>query len=137
MLKRIADVGDVPFRGRFSLEEALVDIETYFKAVTRAGVKPLAAGGDHSISYPILKALGAERPVGMIHFDAHCDTGGAFDGSKFHHGGPFRLAVLDGVLDPQRTIQIGIRGSAELLWEFSYDSGMTVVHIEDVSAPRH
>jgi agmatinase len=42
--------------------------------------------------------------------------------------------VLDGVLDPRRTIQIGIRGSAELLWEFSYDSGMTVVHIEDVTA---
>jgi len=131
-LCRIADVGDVPFRGRFDLENALSDIETFFTTVRRAGVRPLAVGGDHSITYPILKALGAERPVGMIHFDAHCDTGGAFDGSKFHHGGPFRLAVLDGVLDPQRTIQIGIRGSAELLWEFSADSGMTVIHIEDV-----
>jgi len=130
---RIADVGDVPFRGRFSLDEALEDIERYFKSAVRAGVKTLAVGGDHSISYPILKALGAERPVGMVHFDAHCDTGGEFDGSKFHHGGPFRLAVLDGVLDPERTIQIGIRGSAELLWEFSTDSGMTVVHIEEVA----
>ena len=129
---RIADVGDVPFRGRFDLESSLQDIEAFFATVRQAGVRPLAVGGDHSITYPILKALGAERPVGMIHFDAHCDTGGAFDGSKFHHGGPFRLAVLDGVLDPRRTIQIGIRGSAELLWEFSYDSGMTVVHIEDV-----
>jgi len=130
---RIADVGDVPFRGRFDLESSLADIETFFTAVAQAGVKPLAVGGDHSITYPILKALGAKRPVGMIHFDAHCDTGGAFDGSKFHHGGPFRLAVLDGVLDPRRTIQVGIRGSAELLWEFSYDSGMTVVHIEEVA----
>ncbi len=129
---RIADVGDVPFRSRFDLKSSLEDIETYYEAVVAAGVRPLSVGGDHSITYPILKALGKERPVGLIHFDAHCDTGGAFDGSKFHHGGPFRLAVLDGVLDPKRTIQIGIRGPAELLWEFSYDSGMTVVHIEDV-----
>lgn len=130
---RIADVGDVPFRSRFHLVSSLEDIETYYTAVVAAGVRPLSIGGDHSITYPILKAVGRERPVGLIHFDAHCDTGGAFDGSKFHHGGPFRLAVLDGVLDPRRTIQIGIRGPAELLWEFSYDSGMTVVHIEDVA----
>jgi agmatinase len=69
----------------------------------------------------------------MVHIDAHCDTGGPFEGSKFHHGGPFRQAVLDGVLDPERTIQIGIRGSAEFLWEFSYASGMTVIHAEEVT----
>ena len=130
---RVADVGDVPFRSRFNLVSSLEDIETYYTGVLDAGVRPLSVGGDHSITYPILKAIGKDRPVGLIHFDAHCDTGGEFDGSKFHHGGPFRLAVLDGVLDPKRTIQIGIRGPAELLWEFSYDSGMTVVHIEDVA----
>ena len=73
----------------------------------------------------------------MIHIDAHCDTGGAFDLTKFHHGGPFRNAVLDGVLDPTRTIQIGIRGSAEYLWEFTYESGMTVIHAEEVTGARH
>jgi agmatinase len=56
---------------------------------------------------------------------------GAYDGSKFHHGGPFRLAVLDGVLDPERTIQIGIRGSSNMFWEFSHASGMTVIYMED------
>jgi guanidinopropionase len=69
--------------------------------------------------------------VGLVHIDAHCDTGGEYDGTKFHHGGPFRNAVLDGVLDPTRTVQIGIRGSSEYLWEFSRDAGMTVIHIED------
>jgi agmatinase len=68
----------------------------------------------------------------MVHIDAHCDSAGEFEGSKFHHGGPFRQAVLDGVLDPERSIQIGIRGGAEFLWEFSYESGMTVLHTEDV-----
>ena len=125
---RVADIGDVPFRSRFKLAECHDDIEAFFARLVDAGVVPLAVGGDHSI----LKALGRRRPVGMIHIDAHCDTGGEFDQSKFHHGGPFRYAVLDGVLDPKRTIQIGIRGSAEYLWEFSVDSGMTVVHIEQI-----
>jgi agmatinase len=68
----------------------------------------------------------------MVHIDAHCDTAGEYEGAKFHHGGPFRLAVLEGVLDPERVIQIGIRGGAEYLWEFSFESGMTVIHAEEV-----
>lgn len=75
--------------------------------------------------------MGRDIPVGLVHVDAHCDTGGELGRSKFYHGAPFRNAVLDGVLDPERTIQIGIRGSAEPIWEFSYVSGMTVIHIED------
>ncbi len=127
-----ADVGDVPMRSRFSLDECLADIERFFTTIRAAGVIPLAVGGDHSITYPILKALGRDRPVGMAHIDAHCDTAGTFEGSKFHHGGPFRQAVLDGVLDPERSIQIGIHGGAEYLWEFSVESGMTVLHVEEV-----
>jgi len=130
---KVADIGDVPFRSRFSLDGCHQDIEEFFTRIVKAGVAPLAVGGDHSITHPILKAFGAAEPVGLIHIDAHCDTGGEYDGTKFHHGGPFRNAVLDGVLDPRRTIQIGIRGAAELLWEFSYDSGMTVIHIEEVA----
>lgn len=129
---RAADIGDVPMRSRFSLESCIEDIAEFYGRLKAAGVRPLSVGGDHSITYPILKALGHDRPVGLVHIDAHCDTGGEYDGSKFNHGGPFRLAVLDGVLDPERTVQIGIRGPAEFLWEFSYDSGMTVLHIEDV-----
>jgi agmatinase len=129
---RVADIGDVPFRSRFSLESCHQDIEAFYDRVVAAGVVPLSVGGDHSITYSILRAVGRARPVGMIHIDAHCDTGAIYEGSKFHHGGPFRQAVLDGVLDPARTIQIGIRGGAEYLWEFSYDSGMTVIHAEEV-----
>lgn len=129
---KVADIGDVPFRSRYRLEMSHEDIEAYFNRVVQAGVIPLSVGGDHSITHPILKAVGRDRPVGMIHIDAHCDTGGAYDLTKFHHGGPFRNAVLDGVLDPTRVIQIGIRGAAEYLWEFSYESGMTVIHAEDL-----
>ena len=129
---RVADVGDVPMQSRFSLADCHADIEAYFKRLAATSVIPLSVGGDHSVSLPILKALGAKRPVGMIHIDAHCDTSGEYEGAKFHHGGPFRHAVLDGVLDPERVVQIGIRGSAEWLWEFSTDSGMTVIHAEEI-----
>jgi agmatinase len=128
---RAADVGDVPFRSRYSLEESLEDIERYYLDLKARGVRPLSVGGDHSITYPILKALGKDAPLGLVHIDAHCDTMGAYDGSKFHHGGPFRLAVLDGVLDPERTIQIGVRGAANMFWEFSHAAGMTVIYMED------
>ena len=129
---RVADVGDVNFASRYSLEQSIADIEAHFSTIRDAGVRPLAVGGDHSMTYPILRALGRDRPLGLVHIDAHCDTSGAQEGTKFHHGGPFRQAVLDGVLDPERTIQIGIRGSAEMLYEFSYQSGMTVIHAEEV-----
>jgi guanidinopropionase len=130
---KAADIGDVPFRSRYSLDASIEDIEAWFGKIAAAGVTPLAVGGDHSITFPILKALGAREPVGLVHIDAHCDTGGPFEGAKFHHGGPFRNAVLAGVLDPERTIQVGIRGGAEYLWEFSYVSGMTVIHAEEMA----
>ncbi|NLH82691.1 MAG: agmatinase [Phyllobacteriaceae bacterium] len=129
---RVADVGDVPFRSRYGLESCHQDIEAYVTRMVAAGVVPLGVGGDHSVTLPILKAIGRDRPVALVHFDAHCDTGGPFDNTKFHHGGPFREAVLEGVLDPTKTIQIGIRGASEYIWEFSTDSGMTVVHAEEV-----
>lgn len=131
---KVADIGDVPFRSRFDLASCHADIEAHLTGVVDAGVVPLCVGGDHSISYPILRAVGRSRPVGMVHIDAHCDTSGIYEGSKFHHGAPFRQAVLDGVLDPERTIQIGIRGGADYLWEFSTDSGMTVLHVEEAVA---
>ncbi len=130
---KVADVGDVPFRSRFDLASCHADIEAHLTAIAEAGVVPLCVGGDHSITYPILRALGRQRPVGLVHIDAHCDTSGVYEGTKFHHGGPFRQAVLDGVLDPERTIQIGIRGGADYLWEFSRDSGMEVLHAEKVA----
>jgi agmatinase len=129
---KAADIGDVPMRSRFSLNDSIEDIEAFYRKIVAAGVIPLSVGGDHSITYPILKAIGEDAPVGMVHIDAHMDTGGPYDGEKFFHGGPFRQAVLAGVLDPDRCIQIGIRGAAEFSGEFSYEAGMTVIHAEEI-----
>ena len=130
----VVDIGDVPLSSRYDLAACHRDIETFVASLVTADIVPLSVGGDHSVSLPLLRAAGKDRPVGMVQIDAHCDTSGSFEGCKFHHGGPFRQAVLDGVLDPERTIQIGIRGNAEYLWEFSYDSGMTVIHAEEAIA---
>ena len=132
-LCRIADVGDVRFSNRYDLEKQVEEIESYFRQLSAAGVAPVTAGGDHSITYPIFKAIAADAPIGMVHIDAHTDTWGEIWGSKFHHGAPFRLAVEEGLLDPERTIQIGIRGGQNFMdgIEFSQSSGMRVVFIEE------
>lgn len=132
-LCRIADIGDAWPQRPFHLEESLAEIANFFAKVHAAGVLPVSAGGDHSITLPIYRAIAKDRPVGMIHFDAHCDTGDDYLGSKFHHGAPFRRAVEEGLLDPKRTIQIGIRGGVNdaKIWQFSHDSGMRVIYMEE------
>lgn len=110
-LVNCADLGDSPVNPA-DVEDGLNRVETYFKQVVAASILPLSAGGDHLVSLPILRAVGQAEPVGMIHFDAHTDLwDGYFGGFKFTHGTPFRRAIEDGVLDPKRTMQIGIRGS--------------------------
>lgn len=129
----IADLGDAWVQKPFHLEESLDEIEDFYRAVHENEIVPVSAGGDHSITLPIFRAIAKHRPVGMVHFDAHCDTGDDYLGSKFHHGAPFRRAVDEGLLDPKRTIQIGIRGSLNDLdvWKFSHDVGMRVVYMEE------
>ncbi len=134
-LCRVADMGDVPFPRAFDLERSHADITRFYDTVHAARVAPLSAGGDHSITLPIFRAIAAERPVGMVHIDAHTDTCDEELGSRFTHGTPFRRAVEEGLLDPKRTVQIGIRGaqSSDEGWAFSLDSGMRVIFIEEFS----
>ena len=130
----VADIGDAWVSKPYELQGAHAEIQAFFERVKAAGIRPLSCGGDHSVSLPILRALAKDGPVGMVHIDAHCDTGDDYGGSKFHHGAPFKIAVDEGLLDPTRVVQIGIRGSvySEEMWKFSYDSGMRVMMIEEV-----
>lgn len=132
-LARVADIGDAWVRSPFHLESALDEIEAFYARVHAAGVIPISVGGDHSITLPIFRAIARREPLGLVHFDAHCDTGDDYLGSRFHHGAPFRRAVEEGLLDPRRTIQIGIRGGVNDrdVWKFSHDSGMRVVYMEE------
>jgi guanidinopropionase len=135
-LCRVADLGDVRFSGRYDLEKQTGEIADFYRLVHAAGILPVTAGGDHSITFPIFQAIAAERPIGMVHIDAHTDTWGDLYGSKFTHGAPFRLAVEHGLLDPKRTVQIGIRGGQNLMdgVDFSLEHGMRVIFMEDFAA---
>jgi guanidinopropionase len=130
---RIRDLGDCWLEQPYELRMALEEIERFYLQVIHAGVVPLSVGGDHSISLPILRAVAEKGPVGMIHIDAHCDTGDDYMGSRFHHGAPFRRAVDENLLDPRRVIQIGIRGTTNDpdLWGFSQRSGMRVLPMDE------
>ena len=130
---RVGDVGDVPFTNLYDLEKAHEEIRQFLQPFFAAGKKMLIAGGDHSITYPVFQAMHPVQSLGMVHIDAHTDTWDTFAGSKFTHGSPFRRAVEAGLLDPRRTVQIGIRGAqnSDSGWRFSLESGMRVIFIEE------
>lgn len=130
---RVRDLGDCWIEQPYELATALEEIAAFYRGVVGAGVIPLSVGGDHSIAFPILRAVGASRPVGMIHIDAHADTGDDYLGSRIHHGAPFRRAVDAGALDPRRVIQIGVRGTSNDpdMWGFSRTSGMRVLGMDE------
>ncbi len=134
-LCRIGDGGDVPFTQLYDPESAHRDVERFVSGFSAAGVATLAVGGDHSVTLPILRGLGVSEPVGLIHVDAHTDTWDEFMGSRYNHGTPFRRAVEEGLIDPARTIQIGVRGAQNSTegWDYSAECGMRVVFMEEVS----
>ena len=134
-LARVADLGDAPVNP-IDLMDALKRIEGFYAKVHAAGAVPLSAGGDHLITLPIFRAIAKKRPIGMIHFDAHSDTNDRYFGDNLYtHGTPFRRAVEEGLLDPKRTVQIGIRGSiySGNDMEFAEKSGMRVIYMEEFS----
>ncbi len=134
-LCRVADVGDVVFDNLYDLSAAHGEIEAFYRRLQAAGVAPLTAGGDHSISYPILAAVAADSPLGLVQIDAHTDTWGEFKGSRRHHGAPFRRAVEDGLIDPARSVQIGIRGAQNVTdgWDFSAAAGIRVFFMHEIA----
>jgi guanidinopropionase len=108
---KIADVGDcsvVPI----SIEQTYKNIEEYVAGVLKGKKRFIAVGGDHSTTLPVLRALKAhyKKPLGFVHFDAHLDTYPAAWGQEYHHGAFARHAVEEGLVDPKKMIQIGIRG---------------------------
>lgn len=132
-LANVADLGDCPVNPA-NVDDALARVEDFYKAVLNTGIRPLSAGGDHLCSLPILRALGRKKPLGMIHFDAHTDLYDTyFGGFRYTHGTPFRRAIEEGLLDPKRVIQIGLRGAMYDLDDFEYGKkmGVRLMRIEE------
>jgi agmatinase len=106
----IVDAGDVD-APPVGIEQAHEAIEQGVRRILEAGAVPMIAGGDHSISLPILRAVAAKHgPISLIQFDAHIDTWGDYFGGRYYHGSPFRRALEDGLLVPGGYVQVGIRG---------------------------
>ena len=128
-----ADLGDVSINPA-DIKDSMDRITSFYRNLTKRGIKPLTAGGDHLTSLPVLRALAEKAPLGMIHFDSHTDLFHSyFDGTMFTHGTPFRRAVEENLLDPKRVIQIGIRGTqydSEDL-DFANSVGIRVVKIDE------
>lgn len=130
---KAADVGDVSVNP-IDLLDSLKRIEAGVAEIVAAGAIPLGAGGDHLCTLPVLRAVAKHRPVGLIHFDAHSGTNDTYFGDNpYTHGTPFRRAVEEGLIDPKRFVQIGIRGSIydrdEHAWAKA--QGVRIVYMEE------
>lgn len=131
-----ADLGDVP-PNPADIMDSMDRITAFYQRLVENSIRPLTAGGDHLSSLPILRALAGQQPLGMIHFDSHTDLFDSyFGGTKYTHGTPFRRAVEEGLLDPKRVVQIGIRGTTYDMEdrEFAASVGIRIIPIEEYFA---
>ncbi|MBP0482406.1 agmatinase [Sagittula salina] len=131
-----ADLGDVG-PNPADIQDSMARITAFYDRLVAQRIRPLTAGGDHLTSLPVLRALARDEALGMIHFDSHTDLFHSyFGGTMYTHGTPFRRAVEEGLLDPRRVIQIGIRGTMydSEDRDFAKAEGIRIVEIEELFA---
>jgi guanidinopropionase len=136
-LASVADVGDIAVNP-FDIPSAMEGIEAGIAAILGPGATPICAGGDHLTTLPVMRAVAKKHgPLGLIHFDSHSDTNDAYFGNnRLTHGTPFRRAIEEGVLDPKRAVQIGIRGSIYDPKEHDWAraQGIRIIYMEECVA---
>ncbi len=131
---RVADLGDVPVNP-LDIADTLKQVSGFYADLHAAGAAPITAGGDHLVTLPILRGIASQGPVGLIQFDAHADVNDSyFGGQRYSHGTHVRRAIEEGLVDPKRTVQIGIRGTryAPDGDDFSTTHGIRTITIEEV-----
>ncbi|MBF0393843.1 MAG: agmatinase [Alphaproteobacteria bacterium] len=125
----LADIGDFALKlGDIEGSLALIEAQA-------AGLSHLIAlGGDHTVTLPLLRALAKrDGPLSLIHFDAHVDTWPDCFGQKFGHGSVFRRAIEEGLVEPRRMVQIGIRSPVEKeVWDWTLGRGVRILEAERV-----
>jgi guanidinopropionase len=131
-LCNVGDVGDAP-TDPLDVMRSVALIQELFERIHGIGAAPLAVGGDHTVPLPILRAIAKARPVGLIQFDAHGDVFDAFMGSKINHATFVRRGIEEGLIEPRRSVQVGLRGTrygADDL-DYSRAAGIRVITIDD------
>ena len=131
-LCKVGDVGDAP-TDPLDVVRSVVLIQEFFERIRDLGAAPLAVGGDHTVPLPILRATAMERAVGLIQFDAHSDVFDEFMGSKINHATFVRRGIEEGLIEPRRSIQIGLRGTRYGVDDLDYSraAGIRVITIDD------
>ena len=130
---QVADIGDVAIN-TFNLQKTIGIIEQAYDDIVEANCKPLTLGGDHTIPLPILRALTKKHgPLGVVHIDAHADVNDAMFGEPIAHGTPFRRSIEEGLIDPKRMVQIGLRATGYAADDFDWprSQGVRVVQAEE------
>jgi len=132
-LCNIADVGDAPTHP-LSVDISIEKIQGFYETIHAAGCWPISVGGDHTVPLPILRAIAKDRPLGLFHVDAHADTFDEFMGTKTNHATFVRRAVEEGLIDPKRTIQVGLRGTRYDDIGYGNEVGITMVPMDEYEA---
>ncbi len=133
-LVNCADLGDVA-PNPVDIDDTLDRVTSFYSRLVSDGITPLTAGGDHLTTLPVLRALAESGPLGLIQFDSHTDLFDTyFGGHKFTHGTPFRRAVEEGLVDPKRFVQVGIRGTAYNTEDIEWGEaqGTRIIRIEEL-----
>lgn len=129
---QVADLGDL-VTNPYDLKDTVRQIQEGYARILDAGCKAIALGGDHTLVYPVLQAVKAKwGPVALVHVDAHADVNDTMNGEKIAHGTPFRRALEDGLLQPDKVFQIGLRGTGYSAEDFDWcrKQGFTVIPAE-------
>ena len=129
-----ADLGDVP-PNPVDIQDSLNRVTEFVSVMKEKNIVSMTVGGDHLVTLPILRALAIDEPLGLIQFDSHTDLFDSyFGGHKFTHGTPFRRAIEEGLVDPKRFVQVGIRGTAYNLddIEWGMDQGVRIIRVEEL-----
>jgi guanidinopropionase len=132
-IANIADVGDLP-SNPINLLDGIAAIQAGMAEIVATGALPLSVGGDHLTTLPVMRAVAQGSPLGLIQFDAHSDTNDTYFGDNpYTHGTPFRRAIEEGILDPKRYVQIGLRGSIYGTddHDWARAQGVRIIYIEE------
>lgn len=116
----VADIGDVAIN-TFNTPANVAIIRDFVAEVLSHGAVPIGIGGDHTITHPVLQAVAAHHgPVGVVHVDAHADVNVAMFGEPVTHGTWLRRAIEEGLVEPTRLVQIGLRGTGYAADDFDW-----------------
>ena len=130
---QVADLGDVALNP-YNLAASITLIENHYRDLLTQPLKPISLGGDHTITLPILRAIAKKHgTVALVHVDAHADVNDTMFGEKITHGTIFRRAIEEGLVEPGKMFQIGLRATGYAADDFDWarDKGVTVVTAEE------